>query len=157
MQWWPLYGLKRQLTENRPFAAPFGPAVTPPRIFRHSLYVYVIDVGSSNALNFEISALESPQYNIHRFGIFLTDSPRHADVLLLLGRPTKMMLAPLQETIAQLPAPFCIVTIDDCPDDPGRSPYPPLPNHICAVEGVPAPSEILSLLLDLSIPKRKKT
>lgn len=126
-------------------------------VFRHSLFVYVIDVGSSNALNFEIIALESPQYNIHRFGIYLTDSPRHADVLLVLGRPTRMMRMPLQETITQLPSPFCIVTIDDCPEDTTREPYPTLPNHICALQGVPSPSELLTTLIDLAIPKQKRS
>jgi len=155
MQWWPFYGLKRQLAESREFASPLPPLRATPRIFRHSLFVYVIDVGSSNALNFEISALESPQYSIHRFGVYLTDSPRHADVLLVLGRPTPAMLPPLKETIAQLPEPFCIVTIDDSPEDFERV-YPDLPNHIGALEGIPSPSQILGLLLDLSISKRKK-
>jgi hypothetical protein len=65
------------------------------------------------------------------------------------------MLPPLQETIAQLPEPFCIVTIDDCPEDRERV-YPDLPNHIGVLEGIPSPAQILGLLLDLSIPKRKK-
>jgi Ni,Fe-hydrogenase III small subunit len=114
-------------------------------------------VGSSNALNFEINALESPQYNMHRFGIYMTDSPRHADVLLILGRPTKAMLQPLQETITQLPNPFCIVTIDDCPEDLSLSAYPALPNHAAELKGVPDPAQILGLLLDLSKPKRNRS
>ena len=116
-----------------------------------------MDIGCSNALNFEITALEAPQYNIHRFGIYLTDSPRHADILLLLGRPTRMMLLPLKETIAQLPQPFCIVTIDDSPGDTTLEPYPPLPNHICALEGIPGPKELLELFIDLAIPKQKRS
>ncbi|HVS97754.1 MAG TPA: hypothetical protein VHE54_14770 [Puia sp.] len=154
MQWWPFYGLKRQLAESREFASPVPPMRAVPRIFRHSLFIYVIDVGSSNALNFEISALESPQYSIHRYGIYLTDSPRHADILLVLGKPTAAMLPPLLETVSQLPEPFCIATIDDCPEDRERS-YPDLPNHICALEGIPSPAQILGMLLDLSTPKRK--
>lgn len=128
----------------------------PRGIFNRSLFVYVIDVGSSNALNFEISALESPQYNIHRFGIYMTDSPRHADVLLVLGRPTSEMLGPLLETITHVPEPFFIVTIDDASGDCALHDYPKLPNHVAEMKGVPGPSQILGLLLDLSKTKRKK-
>lgn len=158
MPWWPIYGLRKMLTERRHPDALVkmvtAPATTRP--FRHSLFVFVMDAGCSNALAFELTALESPQYNIHRFGIYLTDSPRHADILLLLGRPTRMMLVPLQETIAQLPQPFCIVTIDDNPGDAMLEPYPSLPNHVCALEGIPAPKELLDLFIDLAIPKQKR-
>ena len=154
MQWWPLYGLKRRLTERGDYTSPVKVQRAPSRLFNRSLFVYVIDVGSSNALNFEISALESPQYNIQRFGIYMTDSPRHADVLLVLGRPTEAMLRPLEETVTQLPNPFYIVTIDDRPGEPGLSDYPALPHLACAIQGVPSPSQILGMLLDLSKTKR---
>src|SRR5690625_2603010 len=111
MQWWPLYGLRKRWTEKRYYLSPASVRTMHQRLFRRSLFVYVIDVGSSNALNFEIDALEAPQYNMHRFGIYLTDSPRHADILLVLGRPADNMLEPLMETISQLPEPFGIVTI----------------------------------------------
>ncbi len=156
-QWWPLYGLKRKLTEGKEYVSSVKLHYTPTGIFRRSLSVYVIDVGSSNALNFEISALEAPQYNIHRFGIYLTDSPRHADVLLILGHPVKNMIAPLKETISQLPRPFYIVTINDNPNHPGLGDYPELPNHIAELTGVPSPSQILGLLLDIAKTKRKES
>lgn len=156
MSWWPLYGLQKKLSEKAISPSPVELLSPPARLFSHSLFIYVLDVGSSNALNFEISALESPQYNIHRYGIYFTASPRHSDVLLLLGRPTQRMLAPLEETIRQLPHPFCIVSIDDWPGDTTRQPYPDLPNHICALEGIPTPTALLGLLLDLSMPKRKR-
>lgn len=155
MRWWPLYGLTKRLTERKEYNAPVTATPVHPGLFNRSLFVYTIDVGSSNALNFEISALESPQYNIHRFGIYMTDSPRHADLLLVLGKPTKAMLDPLLETISQLPTPFGIVTIDDSIDEFAMCEYPELPNHVAAVKGVPNPSEILGLLLDLSKTKRK--
>ena len=156
MKWWPLYGLSKRLTEDKKYISPVAVAPLHPRLFNRSLFVYTIDVGSSNALNFEISALESPHYNIQRFGIYMTDSPRHADLLLVLGRPTKLMLACLQETISQLPTPFGIVTIDDSIDEIEMCDYPELPNHVAALKVVPNPSEILGLLLDLSKSKRRK-
>lgn len=157
IRWWPLYGLKRKLTERKEYVSSVKLRLSTTTVFKRSLFVYVIDVGSSNALNFEISALEAPQYNIHRFGIYLTDSPRHADVLLILGHPVKAMTAPLKETISQLPRPFYTITIDDNPDFPDLGEYPALPNHIAAITGVPSPSQILGLLLDIAKTKRKQS
>jgi hypothetical protein len=153
MKWWPLFGLKKQWTEKKQY--PTDSEVTPIHRswFRRSLFIYVIDVGSSNGLNYEITALESPQYNIHRLGIFFTDSPRHADILLVLGRPTPAMLDPLQETISQLPEPFGIITIDDHPADLPLPDYPELPRQIAHLQGVPEASEILGIFLNAA--KRK--
>ncbi len=156
-QWWPLYGLKKKLTERKEYTSFVKLRFKTTGVFKRSLFVYIIDVGSSNALNFEISALESPQYNIHRFGIFLTDSPRHADVLLILGHPVKKMIDPLKETISQLPKPFYTITIDDNPHQPDSVDYPELPHHIAALTGVPSPSQILGLLLDIAKTKRKES
>jgi len=143
--WWPLFGITRRLTERRRYST--ETAVKPVgRLFRRSFFVYPIDVGNSNALNIEVAALRTPQYNIHRFGIFFTDTPRHADLLLVLGRPTAKTWGPLQETIAQLPRPFGILHLYE--------PFPPasqlteaeLPNLIACVEGVPSAEELLALL-----------
>lgn len=157
MRWWPLFGLFKRLTEKSAYPADKNVRTRLPRLFSRSLFVYIIDVGSSNALNFEISALESAVYNIHRFGIFLTDSPRHADLLLVLGRPTVQMLDPLQATIDQIPRPFGIVTIDDQPNEMPLQDYPEWPNHLAALQGVPSAGEILGAILTLSKPKRQKS
>lgn len=155
MKWWPLFGLFRRLTEKTEY--PGGHSqLKAMRMFRRSVFVYVIDVGSSNALNFEISALESAVYNIHRFGIYLTDSPRHADLLLVLGRPTAQMLDPLQATIDQVPRPFSIVTIDDQPTGLQLQDYPEWPNHAAALQGVPSAAEILGTLLSLTKPQKQQ-
>ncbi len=157
IRWWPLYGLKRKLTERKEYVSSVKLRFPTTAVFNRSLFVYIIDVGSSNALNFEISALEAPQYNIHRFGIYITDSPRHADVLLILGHLVPAMTAPLMETISQLPRPFYTITIDDNPDNSGHGDYPELPHHIAELTGVPSPSQILGLLLDVAKIKRKRS
>ena len=156
MQWWPIYGLRRMLTEKNIYKSPVDVPRPSSGIFNRSLFVYVIDVGSSNALNFEITALESPLYNIHHLGVFMTDSPRHADVLLILGKPAAAMLQPLQETISQMPNPFFIITIDDNVSGEYMRDYPELPNHIASLKGVPSPSQILGVLLDIAKTKRRK-
>lgn len=157
IQWWPLYGLKRKLTERKEYTSRVKLRLPTLRLFNRSLFVYILDVGSCNGLNFEITALESPQYNTHRFGIYFTDSPRHADVLLILGHPVKPMLEPMRETISQLSNPFYIITIDDYPEEhPTSADYPELPHHIAALKGMPSASEIFGLLLDMVNTKRKQ-
>jgi hypothetical protein len=154
LKWWPLFGIRRHLTEKKAYTSPIRLQSLYGKLFQRSLFIYILDVGSSNALNFEISALESPQYNIHRFGIYFTDSPRHADVLLILGRPTESMLAPMNETLNQMPEPYYVITIDDSMDDLPMSPYPEMRHHVAQLKGIPSPSELLGLLLELIKNKR---
>ncbi len=152
MTWWPLFGITRRLTERKrdyPHPAALGPAGRRSplgRLFRRSLFVYPIDVGSSNALNMEVAALRTPQYNIHRFGIFFTDTPRHADLLLVLGRPTAKTWGPLEETIAQLPRPFGVLHLYEPFPPESKPPVAELPNLVARVEGVPSAEELLALL-----------
>ena len=111
MKWWPIWGLTRRLTERTGYSKDLA-VTSASRIFRKSLHVYPIDVGNANDLNFDIRALQAPQYNIHRFGIFFADVPRHADVLLVLGRPVEKMVPVLLETANQMPGPYSIVSIE---------------------------------------------
>jgi Ni,Fe-hydrogenase III small subunit len=109
--WWFTYGLKKRLTEKKTYQTDIE--VNPlDEIFKSSLHIYIIDVGCSNDLCFEMRALQAPQYNIHRFGIFFADSPRHADVLIVLGPATEKMIEPLKETINQMPKPFGVILIE---------------------------------------------
>ncbi len=139
MVWWPARGIKRFLTEKAPYLSKEN--VKSMRIFKRSMHIYSIDVGNSNLLNFEIKALQSSQYNTHRFGIYFADSPRHADLLLVLGKPTEKMILPLMNTINQMPKPFGILLIEE--DDEIDL---DLPNIIGRLKN-PSPSDILSALL----------
>lgn len=111
LKWWPVWGLTKRLTERKPYATELM-VETREKIFKSSLHIYPIDVGNANDLNFDIRAIQAPQYNIHRFGIFFADVPRHADVLLVLGRPTEMMVPVLMETISQMSEPYSVVAIE---------------------------------------------
>jgi Ni,Fe-hydrogenase III small subunit len=109
--WWLPYGLKKRYTEKKSYQTDID--VKPlDGIFKTSLHIYIIDVGCTNDLCFELKALQAPQYNIHRFGIFFADTPRHADLLIVLGPATEKMIEPLKETINQLPKPFGIILIE---------------------------------------------
>jgi Ni,Fe-hydrogenase III small subunit len=87
----------------------------PLRELGRSLHVFMIDVGSCNACNLEVLGLANPFYDSQRLGIFFTNSPRHADVLLVVGVPTAEMAEPLRRAYDALPAPKAVVAVGVCP------------------------------------------
>jgi|YelNatPaOPRAMG01_1025707.scaffolds.fasta_scaffold10928_5 hypothetical protein len=141
MIWWPVRGLKRSLTEKTLYSS--KEKVRSMKIFKRSMHIYTIDVGNSNLLNFEIRALQSAQYNTHKFGIYFSDSPRHADLLIVLGKPTEKMVDPLMNTIDQMPEPFGILIVEE-DDEVDLN----LPNVVGRLKN-PEPSDILSALLKI--------
>lgn len=141
MKWWPVKGITKFLTEKDDYTS--KEAVKPMKIFKRSLHIYAIDVGNSNMLNFEIKALQSTQYNTHRFGIYFADSPRHADLLIVLGKPTEKMIEPMMNTIDQMPKPFGILIIEE--DDKITL---DLPNVVGRLTN-PEPSDILGAILKI--------
>jgi Ni,Fe-hydrogenase III small subunit len=78
---------------------------------RRSIHVRHIDCGSDGSEEWEIQALWNPYYDIQRLGFFLTNSPRHADVLLVTGPVTAPMRAPLLRTWEVMPAPKVLVAV----------------------------------------------
>jgi Ni,Fe-hydrogenase III small subunit/Pyruvate/2-oxoacid:ferredoxin oxidoreductase delta subunit len=82
--------------------------------FRRSLFIRHVDAGSCNGCESELQALNNPFYNLHRFGIFFTASPRFADVLLVTGPVTPQMRDPLLATYEAMPAPKWVVATGTC-------------------------------------------
>jgi len=80
-----------------------------------SLHVFLVDVGSCNACNLEVMALANPYYDVSRLGVFFTNSPRHADVLLVVGVPTPEMVEPLKRAFEAMPDPKAVVAVGACP------------------------------------------
>jgi Ni,Fe-hydrogenase III small subunit len=89
------------------------------RIFGRSLFVRLVDSGSCNACENELSALSNPYYDLERFGIKFVASPKHADVLLVTGCLTRNMLNPLLKTYENIPEPKFVITAGDCPETGG--------------------------------------
>ena len=73
--------------------------------FRRSLHIRHVDAGSCNGCESELQALNNPFYNLHRFGIFFTPSPRFADLLLVTGPVTYAMHEPLRRAYEAMPSP----------------------------------------------------
>ncbi len=78
---------------------------------RRSVHVRHVDAGSDGSEEWEIQALFGPVYDVHRLGIFLTASPRHADVLLVTGAGAAGMAGPLRTTYEGMPDPRVVIAV----------------------------------------------
>ncbi len=85
-----------------------------PLSFRRSLHVFFMDVGTCGLCNREVSMLTGPHYDVHRLGIFLTPTPKHADVILVAGCPTANMARVLKEAYEIMPEPKRVVVMGSC-------------------------------------------
>ena len=68
-------------------------------MFGRSLHIREVDAGSCNGCEIEIVNLNSPIYDMERFGIHFVASPRHADMLLVTGPVTRNMELALQKNL----------------------------------------------------------
>ncbi|HVU07957.1 MAG TPA: 4Fe-4S ferredoxin [Verrucomicrobiae bacterium] len=82
--------------------------------FNHSIHICVVDTGDCGACLNEVRQLNNPYYNIHRLGFFVTPSPRHADVLLVVGTVTDHMRIPLQKIYDAMPTPKRVLAVGAC-------------------------------------------
>jgi formate hydrogenlyase subunit 7 len=83
-------------------------------LFRRSLHIRHVDAGSCNGCESELQLLGSPQYDLHRLGLFFTPTPRHADALLVTGVVTRQMEQPLRDTYEAMPSPKLVVAAGVC-------------------------------------------
>jgi Ni,Fe-hydrogenase III small subunit/formate hydrogenlyase subunit 6/NADH:ubiquinone oxidoreductase subunit I len=84
------------------------------QIFGRSLHIREVDAGSCNGCEIEIVGLNSPVYDIERFGIHFVASPRHADMLLVTGPVTRNMELALKKTYDATPDPRLVVAVGAC-------------------------------------------
>jgi len=82
--------------------------------FKRSIHICVVDAGDCGACLNEVKQLNNPYYNMHRLGFFITPSPRHADVLLVVGPVTDHMRFALKKTYDAMPAPKRVVAVGAC-------------------------------------------
>lgn len=84
------------------------------KLFGRSLHIREVDAGSCNGCEIEIVNLNSPVYDIERFGIHFVASPRHADMLLVTGPVTRNMELALRKTYDATPDPRLVVAVGAC-------------------------------------------
>ena len=81
------------------------------RALRRSVHLRHVDAGSDGTEEWEILALFNPVYDVNRLGIFLTASPRHADILLVTGAGARGMTEPLRRTYEGMPDPKIVIAV----------------------------------------------
>lgn len=86
-----------------------------------SLAIRHVDGGSCNGCESELSLLNSAVYDLTRFGITVTPSPRHADLLLITGVITEAMVPVIRTTYNAMPEPRRVVAVGACAS--GASPF----------------------------------
>ena len=79
-----------------------------------SLAVRLVDAGSCNGCEHELTLAASPYEDVQRFGFGIVASPRHADVLLVTGTVTTRMREPLLAAYRAMPEPRRVVALGDC-------------------------------------------
>lgn len=89
------------------------------KLYGRSLHIREVDPGSCNGCEIEITGLNSPYYDLERFGLHFVASPRHADCLLVTGPVTRNMADPLKRTYDATPDPKFVVAVGDCAKDCG--------------------------------------
>jgi Ni,Fe-hydrogenase III small subunit len=82
--------------------------------FAGSLTIRAVDAGSCNGCELEIHATNNAYYDIERFGIHFTASPRFADMLLVTGPVSVNMRKALEMTYDATPDPKLVVAMGDC-------------------------------------------
>ena len=84
------------------------------KVLGRSLNIREVDAGSCNGCEVEIAGLNSPVYDIERFGIHFVASPRHADMLLVTGPVSRNMELALWKTYDATPGPRLVVAVGAC-------------------------------------------
>ena len=84
------------------------------RAFSRSLHVRFVDAGACGACMSEARQINSPYYNMHSLGFFITPTPRAADVLLIAGPISDAMRFPLIKAYDAMATPKRVVAIGAC-------------------------------------------
>ena len=79
-----------------------------------SLTIRHVDVGSCNACDWEMTALNNPLYDLQQYGIDFVASPRHADMLMVTGTVTRNLLQALLMTYEATPTPRLVMAVGSC-------------------------------------------
>ena len=85
-----------------------------PHPYRRSTHVMVVDAGDCGACLREVKQLNNPFYNMHRLGLFLTATPRAADILLVVGPVSENMREPLTKAYDAMPTPKRVIAVGAC-------------------------------------------
>lgn len=84
------------------------------KLFGRSLKLRVVSAGGCNACEADTNVLTTVGWDLGRFGIQFTASPRHADGLFVAGPVTENMREALLKTYEAIPAPKIVIASGAC-------------------------------------------
>lgn len=84
------------------------------RLFKRSLKFREVSAGGCNACEADTNVLNTPFFDLSRFGIDFVASPRHADGIHVTGPITRNMQTALLDTYAAVPAPKVVIASGCC-------------------------------------------
>lgn len=80
-----------------------------------SPWLYHINTGSCNGCDIELVALLTPKYDVERFGVKLSGTPKHADIVMITGPVTSQCKDRMLRVLSQIPEPKVVVSVGTCP------------------------------------------
>lgn len=83
-------------------------------IFGRSFKLRQVSAGGCNACEADCNVLGTLVYDLSRFGVEFTASPRHADAIVLTGPITRNMLPALFSAWEAVPAPRILISVGAC-------------------------------------------
>jgi Ni,Fe-hydrogenase III small subunit len=84
------------------------------KLFGRSLQLRQVSAGGCNACEADTNVLNTPFFDLSRFGIDFVASPRHADGIHVTGPITRNMRTALLETYAAVPSPKVVIASGCC-------------------------------------------
>ncbi|MBF0388299.1 MAG: NADH-quinone oxidoreductase subunit NuoB [Candidatus Omnitrophica bacterium] len=84
------------------------------KMFGRSLKLRQVSAGGCNACEADINVLNTPVFDLSRFGIQFVASPRHADGLVVTGPVTHNMRTALLKTYEAVPDPKIVIAVGAC-------------------------------------------
>ncbi|MCD6534264.1 MAG: hydrogenase [Deltaproteobacteria bacterium] len=84
------------------------------KLFGRSLQLRQISAGGCNACEADINVLNTPFFDLSRFGIQFVASPRHADGIMVTGPISKNMRQATLSTYAAVPNPKVVIACGAC-------------------------------------------
>jgi len=85
------------------------------KLFGRSLQLRQVSAGGCNSCEADTNVLNTPFFDLSRFGIDFVASPRHADGIHVTGPISKNMRQALLDTYATVPSPKVVIASGCCP------------------------------------------
>jgi len=84
------------------------------QMFGRSLKLRQVSAGGCNACEADINVLNTPVFDLSRFGIQFVASPRHADGIVVTGPIPRNMKEALLKTYEAIPDPKIVIAVGAC-------------------------------------------